>query len=96
VNNSNGVDPLRLRQLRAIAENLCTLANQHRENHNYGVADALYTRALSVALRISTPENDGDVLVARIRAEQQAAFEILLAGESGLEKPPLEKPQKVA
>ena len=84
MSNFNGVDPLRLRQLRAIAENLCTLANQHRENHNYVVADALYTRALSVAQQIRTPENDGNALVARIRTEQQAAFEIRRAGESGL------------
>jgi hypothetical protein len=95
MSNFNGVDPLRLRQLRAIAENLCMLANQHRENHNDVVADALYTRALSVAQQIRTPENDGNALVARIRAEQQAAFEIRRAGESGLEKPPLEKAQKV-
>lgn len=95
MSNSNGVDPLRLRQLRAIAENLCTLGNWHRENHNYILADALYSRALSVAQQIRTPENDGNALVARIRTEQQAAFEIRRAGESGLEKPPLEKAQKV-
>jgi hypothetical protein len=49
MSNSNGVYPLRLRQLRAIAENLCMLADRHREDHNYVVAYALYTRALSVA-----------------------------------------------
>ena len=61
MNNSNGVYPLRLRQLRAIAENLCMLADRHREDHNYVVAYALYTRALSVAQQIHTPENDGNV-----------------------------------
>jgi hypothetical protein len=48
-----------------------------------------------VVQQIQTPENDGNVLLTRIRAEQQAAFEILLAGESGLEKPELEYAQKV-
>ncbi len=95
MSNSNGVDPIHLRQLRAIAENLCTLANRHRENHNYVVAHALYGRALSVAQEIHTPENDGNVLVTRIRTDQQAVFEMLRSGESGLEKPPLEKVQKV-
>ena len=95
MSNSNGVDLLRLRQLRAIAENLCMLADQHRENHNYVVASALYTRALSVAQEIHNPENDGNVLVVRIRTEQQSVFEMLSAGESGQEKPPLEKAQNV-
>ena len=95
MNNSNGVDPTRLRQLRAIAENLCTLANRHRENQNYVVAHALYGRALSVAQEIHTPENDGNNLATRIRADQQAVFELLRSGESGLEKPPMEKAQKV-
>jgi hypothetical protein len=95
MSNSNGVDPIHLRQLRAIAENLCTLANRHRENHNYVVAHALYGRALSVAQEIHTPENDGNVLVTRIRTDQQAVFEMLRSGKSGLERPPLEKAQKV-
>ncbi|HYM79557.1 MAG TPA: hypothetical protein VE377_26510 [Candidatus Dormibacteraeota bacterium] len=78
-----------------MAENLCTLANRHRENHNFVVAHALYGRALSVAQEIHASGNDGDVLVARIRADQQAVFEILRSGKSGLERPPLEKAQKV-
>lgn len=92
---SNGVDPMHLRQLQAMAENLCTLANRHRENHNYVVAHALYGRALSVAQEIHTSGNNGDVLVARIRADQQAVFEILRSGKNGVERPPLEKAQKV-
>ncbi len=92
MSNSSRVGPLRVRQLRAIAENLCMLANQHGENHNYVVAHALYTRALSVAQEIHTPENEGNVLVARIRTDQQAVFEILRSGERG-EKPPLQKAQ---
>ena len=90
-----GEGPIHLRQLRAMAENLCTLANRHRENHNYVVAHALYGRALSVAQEIRTSENDGNVLVTRIRTDQQAVFEMLRSGESGLEKPPLGKAQKV-
>ena len=94
MSNSNGVDPIHLRQLRAMAENLCTLANRHRENHNYVVAYGLYGRALSVAQEIRTPENDGDVLVTRIRTDQQAVFEMLRSGKSGLERAPLKKAQK--
>jgi hypothetical protein len=59
------------------------------------VAHALYGRALFVAQEIHTPENDGNVLVTRIRTNQQAVFEMLRSGESGLEKPPLKKAQKV-
>jgi hypothetical protein len=95
MSNSNGVDPIQLRQLRAMAENLCTQANHHRENHNYLVAYGLYGRALSVAQKIHTPENDGSVLVTRIRTDQQAVFEMLHSGENCLEKPSLEKAQKV-
>lgn len=95
MSNSNGLDPTRLQQLRAMAENLCTLANRHRESHNYVVAHALYGRALSVAQEIHTPENGGNSLVTRIRADQQAVFEMLRSGESGLEKPPSEKARKV-
>lgn len=93
--NSNGLDPIHLRQLRAIAENLCLLAKRHRENHNYVVAYALYGRALAVAQEIHTPENDGDVLATRIRTDQQAVFEMLRSGERGLDGPLLEKAQKV-
>ena len=85
MNNSNGVYPLRLRQLRAIAENLCMLADQHREDHDYVVAYALYTRALSVAQQIHIPQDDGKVLAARIRTDQEAVFD-LLALERVLER----------
>jgi hypothetical protein len=59
------------------------------------VADALYGRAFSVAQQIGTPENDENTLLARIRTEQQAAFEMLRAGESGPAKLPLGKAPKV-
>lgn len=94
MSNSNGVDPIRVKQLRAIAENLCALAKRHRENHNYVVAHALYGRALSVAEEIHTPEKEENVLMTRIRTDQQAVFELLRAGET-VEKAPLEKAQNV-
>jgi len=62
------------------------LADRHREDHDYVVAYALYTRALSVAQQIHIPQDDGNVLAARIRTDQQAAFDLLRIGESGLEK----------
>jgi len=96
MSNSDGMDPIRLRQLRAIAENLCTQANRHRDNNNYLVAHALYGRALCVAQEIRTPEHDTDSLVTRIRTDQQAVFEMLRrSGQNCLEKSPLEKAQKV-
>jgi hypothetical protein len=88
MSNSNGVSLLHVRQLRAIAQNLCILAKLHRDNYDHVVANALYTRALSVAQQIQTSGNDRDVLIARIRTEQQAGFDTL-------EKPALEKAQTV-
>jgi hypothetical protein len=95
MSNSIGVDPMHLRQLRAMAEVLCLLENRHRENHNNVVAHALYGRALAIAQDIHSPEKDGNALASRIRADQQAVFEMLSSGESSLERPPLDKAQKV-
>ena len=92
--STNGMDPIRLRQLKAIAENLCTQANRHRDNNNYIVAYALYSRALDVAQEIHTPEHDTDSLVTRIRTCQQAVFEMVRSGEKCLEESPLEKAEK--
>ena len=92
--NSNGVDPMRVKQLRAIAENLCALAHWHRENHKYVVAHALYGRALSLAQEIHTPEKEENVLINRLRTDQQAVFELLRAGET-MEKGLLQKAQNV-
>ncbi len=74
MSNSNGVENLRVRQLRAVAENLCSLANSHREHHSYVVADALYIRALSITEQINSFGND---LSARIRTEQQVVHNLL-------------------
>ncbi len=93
--STDGMDPIRIRQLRAIAENICTQANRHRDNNNYLVAYALYGRALCVAQEIRTSEHDTDSLITRIRTDQQAVFEMLRSGENCLEKSPLEKAQKV-
>src|ERR1700675_1860545 len=41
-NNSNGLDRIRQRQSLAFTGNLYSLANLHRENHDYAVADVLY------------------------------------------------------
>ena len=95
MSNSNGMDLTRVRQLRAMAENLCTLASRHRENHNYVVAHALYGRALSIAQEIHVPENDANALVTRIQKDQQAVFEMLRSGENGPEKAALEKAKEV-
>jgi len=95
MSNSNGMDRTRLRQLRAMAENLCRLANRHCENQNYIVAHALYDRALSVALEIRAPENDGNALVARIRKDQQAVFEMLCSSQDGREKAALKEANEV-
>jgi len=61
------------------------LADRHREDHDYVVAYPLYTRALSVAQPIHIPQDDGNILAARIRTEQQAAFDLLRIGKSGRE-----------
>jgi len=81
MSNTNNVEPLRIRQLRAIAENLRSLANLHRENHNYVIADALYVRSLSVAEQIHSSEND--VVGSRIRTEQQVAHNIHSGNNGG-------------
>jgi len=94
MSRSNGIDPTRLRQLRAITDNLCTLANRHRENKNYVVAHALYGRALAVAQDIHTPDDNGSSLVTRIRKDQQTVFDLMRSGDP-LEKPPLEKAKEV-
>ena len=93
MSNSNGTDTVRIRQLLAMAENLCTQANHHRDNHNYLVAYALYGRALSVAQEI--PEKDRNSIIPRIGTAQEAVFEMLRSGENGPKKDALEKAQKV-
>jgi hypothetical protein len=92
-NNSNGLERLRQQQWLALAENLCSLANLHRERHNYFVARALYGRALAAAERVVALEDDGRSLIDRIRTNQQAVSETLEAGDRGVEHPPSEELQ---
>jgi len=80
---SNCLDGLRRKQWLALAGNLYSLANRHRENRNYVVAHALYGRALAAAENIATGEDDANSLAARIRHAQQAVFEILHLGDNG-------------
>ena len=92
-----GTDRTRQLQLRALAENLHLLATHHRDNGNYIVAHALYGHALETAQAVDTPEYkvDGKVLTAKIQKDRQAVLEMLLSGESGSERSPLENAQKV-
>jgi hypothetical protein len=92
--NSNGIDRIRQKQWLAFAGNLYSLANLHRENHNYVVAHALYGRAL-VAEKVEALGDRGASLVARIRKNQQAVSEILHGGELGVEQAPSEELQMV-
>jgi hypothetical protein len=83
--HSSGMDPLRRQQWIALAGNLYLLGNLHCEIHDYAVAYALYSRALSAAEKIATLEDNGRWLVERIRKNQQAVSEILKGGESRLD-----------
>jgi hypothetical protein len=78
----NGMDRLRRQQWLAMAGNLYLLANRHRENENYVVANALYDLALEVA-ELAAGNDNGRFLAGRARADQQAAFEISHRGENG-------------
>jgi hypothetical protein len=97
MSNSKGMDTIHLKQLRAFAENLCTLAIRHGENQNYVVAYALYGRALEAAQRIDNPEHkeNGNALVTRIQKDRQAVYELLCRAYGSPEKALLGKAQKV-
>ena len=97
MSNPKRMQKLRVRQLRAIAENLYLQASRHRENQNYIVAHALYGHALAAAQRIEMPEQNenGSAFIARIQKDQQAVAEMLRSGESGPKKTPLEQARKV-
>jgi len=91
--NSNGLERLRQQQWLALAENLCSLANLHRESHNYLVAHALYGRALAAAERVVALGDDGRSLIERIRTNQQAVSETLQVGDTSVEQAPSEELQ---
>ncbi len=90
MSHTNGTDRMRQLQLRAMAQNLYTLANRHRESGNYIVAHALYGRALEVAREVNRPEHEekGGALISRIEQDQRAVFEKLRLGEIRLESTP--------
>jgi hypothetical protein len=92
-NNSNGLERIRQQQWLAFAENLSSLANLHRERHNYVVARALYSRALVAAERVVALGDDGPSLIERIRTNQQAVSETLQVGNRGVEQAPSEELQ---
>jgi hypothetical protein len=89
--NSNGLEQLHQQQWLALAENLCSLANLHRESHNYLVAYALYGRALRAAKRVVALGDDGRSLSERIRTNQQAVSETLQVGDTSVEHAPSEE-----
>ena len=96
MSNANGNDRMRQLQLQALAENLYAFANHHCENGNYIVAYALYGRAVEAALGIDAPQHKkkGSALVAKIRKEQQAVFDLLRWGETGSRNASLENARK--
>jgi hypothetical protein len=77
---STGLDGLQLKQWLVFATNLYLLARRHRDNHDYLVAHALYGRALEAVRKVAASE-DGLLLAARIRNDQQAVCAILRRGQ---------------
>jgi hypothetical protein len=96
MSHTNGTDKMRQLQLQALAQNLYTLANRHRENRNFVVAHALYGRALEMARGLDIPQHsdNGSALIQKIEKDQRAVFEILRSGELGSPSAPQEKVQK--
>jgi hypothetical protein len=92
--NSNGLERTRQQQWLAFAGNLYSLANLHRESHNYVVAHALYGRALAAAERVVAPGDDGRSLIERIRTNRQGVSETLQVGDVGVKQAPSEELQK--
>jgi len=74
--SSNRLDELHRRQWLALAGNLYLLASRHRDRDDYGVAYALYGRALETAQKVAVSDDDL-ALVARIRNDQEAVSRIL-------------------
>jgi hypothetical protein len=93
--SSNGLDELHRKQWLAFADNLYLLANRHRDLYDYAVANGLYCRALEAAQKVEASE-DGRLLGARIRTDQQAVSAILRRGEDGAKRTESEELQVVA
>ena len=80
-----GLDGLQRKQWLAFATNLYLLASRHRDNHDYMVAHALYSRALEAAQNVAASEG-GLLLVARILNDRQAVCAILRRGQEGAKR----------
>jgi hypothetical protein len=83
--SANLLDGLQRKQWLVFATNLYLLARRHRDNHDYLVAHALYGRALEAARKVAASE-DGLLLAARIRNDQQAVYAILREGQDGAKR----------
>jgi hypothetical protein len=83
--SANLLDGLQRKQWLVFATNLYLLARRHRDNHDYLVAHALYGRALEAARKVAASE-DGLLLAARIRNDQQAVYAILRGGQDGAKR----------
>lgn len=77
-----GLDGPQRKQWLVLANNLYLLASRRRDNHDYVVAHALYSRALEAAQNVAASEG-GLLLVARILNDQQAVRVILHWGQDG-------------
>lgn len=89
------LDHIRRQQWLALAGNLYSLANRHRDNHNYVVAHALYQRALVSAEKVVEFTDAERALVARIKADQEVVAEVLHGGDKSLQQAPSEELQLV-
>ena len=76
-----GLDRIRQNQWLAFAGNLYSMANRHRENHNYVMAHALYGRALVAARKVEALEGADALLLHESGKDEQAVSEILRGGE---------------
>ena len=89
-----GLDGLQRKQWLVFANNLYLLASRRRDNHDYVVAHALYSRALEAAQNVAASEG-GLLLVARILNDQQAVCAILRWGQDGAKRTESEEIQAV-
>jgi hypothetical protein len=89
-----GLDGLQRKQWLVLANNLYLLASRRRDNHDYVVAHALYSRALEAAQNVAASEG-GLLMVARILNDQQAVRAILHWGQDGAKRTESEEVQAV-
>jgi hypothetical protein len=92
--SQTGMDGLQRKQWLVLANNLYLLASRRRDNHDYVVAHALYSRALEAAQNVAASEG-GLLMVARILNDQQAVRAILHWGQDGAKRTESEEVQAV-